>query len=46
MEKMTLEEWKVLMGVRPGGPKLPHKVFTERVALPESFDARTQWVSH
>jgi cathepsin B len=43
MEKMTLEEWKVLMGVRPGGPKLPHKVFTERVALPESFDARTQW---
>jgi hypothetical protein len=41
---MTLEEWKVLMGVLPGGPKLPRKILTSRVSLPDSFDARTHWV--
>jgi hypothetical protein len=45
MEKMSLQEWKVLMGARKGGPKLPRKIFTQRVTLPDNFDARTQWVS-
>jgi hypothetical protein len=43
-ENMTFEEWKTLMGVLPGGPKLPRKILTDRVALPDSFDARTHWV--
>jgi len=32
-----------LLGVKKGGPQLPRKTFTERVAVPAAFDSRVQW---
>jgi cathepsin B len=41
----TLGEVKNLLGVKKNGIVLPRKTFrtSERIALPTSFDARTQW---
>jgi len=38
----SLEEIKGLLGVLPGGPKLPIKKY-EATALPDSFDSATNW---
>jgi len=36
-------EVKPLLGVRPGGPKLPEKTVFEKVNAPDTFDSRTNW---
>jgi len=42
---LTREQATKLMGVKEGGPTLPHKTFGNVYAPPASFDARTQWPS-
>jgi len=40
---VTRDEVSRLMGVKEGGEPLPHKRFSRLAALPDSFDARTNW---
>ena len=39
---MTVEQAKIQMGVLEGGPELPVKK-DRGIAVPDSFDARTNW---
>jgi len=41
----TLEQIKGMLGVLPGGPKLPRKTFLEEeiVAVPDTFDSAEHW---
>jgi len=45
LSKITRSEARVLTGALKGGPILPKKIFSEQnmVALPTTFDSRTQW---
>jgi len=45
ISKITKEQAKNMMGALKGGPQLPRKTFTaeERLAVPASFDSRTNW---
>jgi cathepsin B len=44
VSSLTRENIHSLLGTKlKGGPKLARKTFTERVAVPDSFDSRTNW---
>jgi len=45
ISKITKGQAKRMMGALKGGPKLPRKIFSdeERLAVPDSFDSRTNW---
>jgi cathepsin B len=41
----SYDDLKIQCGVLPGGPKLEEIPITNKIAVPESFDARTEWGS-
>jgi len=43
LSTLTRKQARSLLGVRLGGPKLPRVTPDQDFALPDSFDARTQW---